>query len=138
MGIPQAGRRGPSPFFSFRKIQLSWEDSGGLIALESFERVLWWLFGGSTGAVMRARILLAVREQPRNAQQLTKALGVDYTTVRHHLRVLLKNGLVVTAGEGYGKMYFVSNSMEAHWGNLVAILVKTGRTTLGATGHDGS
>lgn len=105
--------------------------------MESFERVLWWLFGGSTGAATRARVLLAIRAQPRNAQQLTRALGVDYTTVRHHLRVLLRNGLVVTAGEGYGKMYFVSNSMEAHWEILVAILVKTGRATPGATDHDG-
>ncbi len=105
--------------------------------MESFERVLWWLFGGSTGAATRARVLLAVREQPRNAQQLTKALGVDYTTVRHHLRVLLKNGLVVTAGEGYGTMYFVSNSMESHWTVLEGILAKTGRITPEANRHDG-
>ncbi len=105
--------------------------------MESFERVLWWLFGGSAGAATRARVLLAIREQPRNAQQLAKALGVDYTTARHHLRVLLKNGLVVTAGEGYGTMYFVSNSMESHWAFLETILVKTGRMMPEAKGHDG-
>lgn len=103
--------------------------------MESFERILWWLFGGSTGAATRSRVLLAIREQPRNTQQLADALAVDYTTVRHHLRVLLKNGLIVTAGEGYGKMYFVSNSLEAHWGTLVDILEKTGRVTPGALRH---
>ncbi len=56
--------------------------------MDSFERILWWLFAGSTGAVTRLEVLQAIKEQPRNAQQLTQALQVDYTTVRHHLRVL--------------------------------------------------
>lgn len=103
--------------------------------MESFERVLWWLFAGSAGAAMRARVLFAIREQPRNAQQLAGALQVDYTTVRHHLRVLLKNGLVATAGDSYGRMYFLSNSMESHWGDLMVILEKTGRVTKGVRGH---
>lgn len=77
---------------------------------------------------MRARVLLSLRERPRNTLQLAQALHVDYTTVRHHLRVMTKNGLVVTSGEGYGKMYFLSPMMESHWGQLVAILEKTGRT----------
>jgi len=84
-------------------------------SVDSVERVLWWLFGSSIGAATRARVLLAIRERPRNAQQLAEALGVDYTTVRHHLRVLGKNGLVATAGERYGQVYFPSASMESHW-----------------------
>jgi DNA-binding transcriptional ArsR family regulator len=83
--------------------------------VDSVERVLWWLFGSSMGAPTRARVLLAIREQPRNAQQLSGALGLDYTTVRHHLRILSKNGLVTTAGERYGQVYFVSTAMESHW-----------------------
>jgi DNA-binding transcriptional ArsR family regulator len=83
--------------------------------VDSVERVLWWLFGSSIGAATRARILLAIREQPRNTQQLAEALGLDYTTVRHHLRVLGRNGLVATAGDRYGQVYFLSASMESHW-----------------------
>jgi len=101
------------------------------VVLESFERVLWWLFGGTVGAGTRARVIRAIRERPRNAQQLSQALGLDYTTVRHHLRVLLENNLVVTSGEGYGKLYFPSNSMESHWGALDTILEKTGRGIAG-------
>jgi len=35
----------------------------------------------------------------------------------------------VTEGEAYGKLYFISDSMEAHWSTLEAILekVKGGR-----------
>ncbi len=76
---------------------------------------------------MRARVLAAIRERPLNTLQLAQALHVDYTTVRHHLRVMMKNGLVVTSGEGYGKMYFLSPMMESHWGQLMAILEKAGR-----------
>lgn len=83
--------------------------------MDSIERVLWWLFRSSIGAPTRARVLLAIREDPRNTQQLADALGLDYTTVRHHLRVLGKNGLVTTAGDRYGQVYFLSAAMESHW-----------------------
>ena len=95
--------------------------------MDAFERVLWWLFAGSTGAVTRLEVLQAIKEQPRNAQQLTQALHVDYTTVRHHLRVLEQNRLIVTEGEKYGKLYFLSSEMEASWVKLEEILKKTGK-----------
>jgi len=92
--------------------------------LDSFERLLWWLFAGSAGASTRKQVLFSIKEQPRNAQQLSIALKLDYTTVRHHLRVLESNRLVLTAGEKYGKVYFVSDSMEAHWDKLLEIVEK--------------
>ena len=91
-------------------------------ALDSVERVLWWLFGSSMGAATRARVVLAIREQPRNALQLADALGLDYSTVRHHLRVLVKNNLAVTSGDHYGQVYFPSGSMESHWATFERIL----------------
>ena len=95
--------------------------------MDAFERLLWWLFAGSAGAKTRSLVLNAIREEPRNAQQLSEALGLDYTTVRHHLKVLEQNRIIVTEGESYGKLYFLSDSMEAHWSNLQAILEKAQR-----------
>lgn len=92
------------------------------VTMDSFERLLWWLFAGSAGARTRALVLYSIRKEPRNAQQLSLALDLDYTTVRHHLRVLESNRLVLTEGDKYGKVYFVSDSMEAHWDKLEAIL----------------
>ena len=97
--------------------------------LDSFERLLWWLFAGSAGAATRATVLFAIREQPRNAQQLSQKLNLDYTTVRHHLRVMEANRIVLTEGEKYGKIYFVSEAMEAHWDKLQDILKKTRKPT---------
>ncbi|MHB8568253.1 MAG: ArsR/SmtB family transcription factor [Nitrososphaerales archaeon] len=96
------------------------------LPMDAFERLLWWLFAGSTGAKTRLHVLSAIREQPRNAQQLSQSLSLDYTTVRHHLQVLEKNRLVLTEGERYGKIYFVSEVMESNWGKLESIIGKTG------------
>jgi DNA-binding transcriptional ArsR family regulator len=93
--------------------------------LDSYERLLWWLFVGSAGGSTRAVILRAIREEPRNAQQLSQALKFDYTTIRHHLKVLETNRIVITQGEKYGKLYFISEQMEAHWSTLEGILQKT-------------
>ena len=71
---------------------------------------------------MRVQVLFAIKEQPRNAQQLRELLGVDYTTVRHHLKVLVANRILVTEGGKYGQLYFVSEQMEAHWPVLEGIL----------------
>ncbi len=88
---------------------------------DSFERLLWWLFAASPGASTRTLVLSSIRENPRNAQQLSHDLRLDYTTVRHHLRVLETNNLVVAEGEKYGRMYFVSETMESRWDKFETI-----------------
>jgi len=93
--------------------------------MDASDRLLWWLFAGSVGARSRTLILFSLRAHPANAQQLAEQLKLDYTTVRHHLSVLEKNRIVITEGERYGKVYFVTEVMESHWGNLEAILEKT-------------
>ena len=98
--------------------------------MDAFERLLWWLFAGSAGAATRFDVLRSIREQPRNAQQLSRALGLDYSTVRHHLRVLEQNHIIITEGDEYGKLYFVSDSMEAHWTTLEGIFEKAKRRRL--------
>jgi DNA-binding transcriptional ArsR family regulator len=90
--------------------------------MDSFERLLWWLFAGSVGAKTRALVLYAIRDRPRNAWQLSQALGLDYTTVRHHLKVLESNRLIISEGNKYGKMYFVAEGMEQYWDLLERML----------------
>jgi len=45
--------------------------------MDSFERLLWWLFAGSAGARTRALVLFNLRDQPKNAQQLSQSLHLD-------------------------------------------------------------
>lgn len=115
-GLTDSHGEGPLPLASFSRGRYNRDGQGpGGDSVDSVERILWWLFGSSIGATTRVRVLLAIREQPRNAQQLADALRLDYTTVRHHLRVLAKNGIVTKAGERYGQVYFLSAATESHW-----------------------
>ncbi len=81
-------------------------------AMKAIERLLWWLIAGSVGGLNRGRIINALKERPFNANQLTDLLGLDYKTVRHHLEMLEKNGLVLAIGDGYGKMYGLTPILE--------------------------
>ncbi|MBC8225139.1 winged helix-turn-helix transcriptional regulator [Candidatus Bathyarchaeota archaeon] len=81
----------------------------------SFRHLLHWLIAGSRGGVNRAKIISILNDEPMNANQLTGILEVDYRTVRHHLDVLEKNGVITPMGERYGMMYFLSPEMEENY-----------------------
>ena len=81
----------------------------------SFRHLLHWLIAGSRGGVNRARIISILKDEPMNANQLTGMLKVDYRTIRHHLDVLVKNGVITPMGERYGMMYFLSTEMEENY-----------------------
>lgn len=85
------------------------------------KQILWWLVAGSKGGINRTRIISALHKRPYNANQLTQMLGLDYKTVRHHLDVLRKHHVITTMGEGYGTMYFLSDSMRTNFENFLEI-----------------
>jgi DNA-binding transcriptional ArsR family regulator len=85
------------------------------------KQILWWLIAGSKGGINRARIILALHKRPYNANQLTQLFGLDYKTVRHHLDVLKKHHVITVAGEDYGTMYFLSESMKTNFADFLEI-----------------
>lgn len=79
------------------------------------ERLLWYLFAGSRGGPTRIRILAALLDRPYNLNQLAKHLGMDYKTVDHNLRVLMKHVIVVCPEAGsYGATYHPSKNFLAN------------------------
>jgi DNA-binding transcriptional ArsR family regulator len=86
--------------------------------------LLGWLIAGTRGGLTRAKIIIALKETPQNANQLATSLKMDYRTIRHHLEVLEKNKLIVSAGEGYGTTYFLSPVMEENYALFEEILKK--------------
>jgi len=74
-------------------------------------QLLWWLIGGSRGGENRLRIVRTLHDRPRNTNQLSEALDLNYKTVQHHLEVLEENNIVTTQGDNYGKMYFLTERM---------------------------
>ena len=73
---------------------------------------------------------MTLNERPDNANQLAETLGLDYKTVRHHLDILLKHGVIVTQGDGYGRMFFLSRDMEANYDEFNNIWVRIGKRAL--------
>jgi len=81
----------------------------------SLKYLLWWLIAGTRGGASRAKIIESLKETPQNANQLANQLAMDYRTIRHHLKVLEKNKMINTAGEGYGTTYFLSQTLEENY-----------------------
>ena len=78
------------------------------------KRLLWFVFAGSRGGVNRLKIVLKIKENPLNTNQLAKEIGLDYKAIQHHIKVLEKNNIVTKVGEKYGVAYFVSPFLEAN------------------------
>lgn len=86
------------------------------------EAVLRYVLTGTRGGENRVRILQAVDEQPLNANQLAERLELDYTTVRHHLDVLVDNGVLRRGGGDYGAVYLPTERARDHWAVVERVL----------------
>ena len=91
---------------------------------QSLKYILGWLIAGMRGGSSRAKIIGALKESPQNANQLANLIGKDYRTIRHHLGVLEKNRIIVSAGEKYAATYFLSPEMEENYALFEEMLKK--------------
>ena len=98
-----------------------------MFTLKHLYKLLWWLIAGTVGGETRAKIIMALHETPMNAHQLSEKLGMDYSTIRHHLKVLEQNSLVTKMGKRYGKMYFLSDLLESNFHIFQEIWEKIGK-----------
>lgn len=92
------------------------------------EGVLWQLLASSRGAHNRVRIIHLLEERPRNANELADTLELDYTTVRHHLDVLIENKVITEATKGYGAIYMFTEQTHDHWDVVEKILNTVGES----------
>lgn len=78
------------------------------------EKVLWYLIAGTRGGKNRSRIIHALDERPRNANQLADALDLEYNTIRYHLDMLQEHDVIEEGEQEYGKLYFLTDQFEHH------------------------
>ncbi|MCE8428339.1 MAG: PAS domain S-box protein [Candidatus Methanoperedens sp.] len=76
-------------------------------------KLLCYLIEGTRGGKTRALILKHLTEKSINANQLAKALNMDYKTIRHHLEVLEKKGIITRGQDEYSGLYFISKNIES-------------------------
>ena len=86
------------------------------------EAVLWYVLTGTRGGANRVRILRALDDRPRNANQLAETLDLDYKTVRHHLDVLRDNDVITNSGDDYGAIYLPTDQARHHWETIEQIM----------------
>lgn len=89
-------------------------------------RILWFLLGGKRGGENRVRIIRRLRARPSNMNQLAGDLELQYKAVQHHIRILVSSSLVISSGEGYGKVYMLSPWFEHHIDMFENICVELG------------
>jgi DNA-binding transcriptional ArsR family regulator len=76
---------------------------------------MWYLLFGTRGGPNRLRLLEELVRSPANAHQLSESIGLDYRTVRHHLRILERNGAVTRpVGDAYAAPYELCASTSAY------------------------
>lgn len=93
----------------------------------ALRQLLWFLIAGTRGGANRARIIEAVRARPCNANQLAESLALDYRTIRHHLDLLERNGLLTRpAGSAYAAPYFLSGYLEGNYAIFEEIRRRSG------------
>lgn len=85
------------------------------------------VFTGMNGRYTRLKIIKILIEEPSNINQLSQKLGMDYKGIQRNMKILHENYLVEIFGEGYGKMYFVSELLMKNLKTLDAILKKVDR-----------
>lgn len=82
--------------------------------MDSFNQVIYWLLANSLGGLNRIKILKDLFKKPQNAHELSQHLDLDYKTIRYHLKILKQNDFIETAGNKYGKTYFISETLTNH------------------------
>lgn len=79
------------------------------------KNLLWYLIAGTRGGETRGRMIMLLEKSPSNANKISEVMKLDYKTVRHHLKVLEKNGIITAINkDSYGAAYFLSEPMKGN------------------------
>ena len=70
-----------------------------------FETAVLVLLTFSRGAESRKKILIALLSGPKNCNQISQAVGLDWYTVKKHLPCLSKENLIKSSDFGKSKFY---------------------------------
>ena len=79
---------------------------------KNMRRILAMHFAATKGGGTRFKIMMSLKSEPKNTNELSSELIMDYKTIQHHIRVLEKSGLIVSENAKYSNDYMVSDMMN--------------------------
>jgi len=82
------------------------------------------VFTGMQGRYTRLKIILALAETPLNTLQLSKQLGYNHKAIQRNLKILEENHLIDSAGNRYGRMFFLSELLNSNLPTLLKVIEK--------------
>ncbi|MEM3362120.1 MAG: winged helix-turn-helix domain-containing protein [Candidatus Anstonellaceae archaeon] len=80
--------------------------------MDSKSRLLFWLLAASKGGPTRIKILNILCREPSNVRRLSLILSMEYKTIKTHIELMLKYGLIDAIGSKYGRIYYISPEWE--------------------------
>ena len=63
------------------------------------------------GGATSIKIIDALLKQPRNVNQLSKLLKLDYKTIKYHVTLFHDLKFLIKDGDGYGSLYYPSEKL---------------------------
>ncbi len=91
------------------------------VIMDNLKQELSYLMLGQQGGENRIKILESIKDRPYNLNQLSNELDLNYRTIKHHIDILLDHELIVSSGEGYGDVFFLSSRLEENYDILKEI-----------------
>ncbi|MGV8142337.1 MAG: winged helix-turn-helix domain-containing protein [Candidatus Pacearchaeota archaeon] len=83
---------------------------------------------GTRGGINRIEILRLLQKKSLNANEIKDKLKLDYKTVQHHLRLLVKNRFIQMSGNNYGAMYHLTEDFKVQISVFKEILAKVNKS----------
>jgi len=76
------------------------------------EMMLYYHLVATRGGKNRMYILKILMTRPMNINQIARKIGITYSGVLYHIKILEKNNLIIPFGEKYGTIYALSEQIE--------------------------
>lgn len=83
-----------------------------------------YILTGMKGGIKRVEIIKLLIKNRLNANQLKEKLKLDYKTIQHHLRLLIKNRFIMNSGNNYGAVYSITEDFKKNISTFNEILAK--------------
>ena len=86
---------------------------------------------GTRGGMNRIELIKLLIKKSLNANEIREKLKLDYKTVQHHLRLLVKNRFIKMSGDKYGAIYNLTDEFKLQISVFMEILAKVNKSLKG-------